>query len=163
MKIAVVGVDRVFVKQKSSEMRMKLALGIYVLAGVVDIALGAAYFAANQFMSYHAEAVGLPWQELDVGIQTLILGLMKLAGGGWFALGFFTIVTALGTIKTRSVVARCILPAGVLVSFAASFVATWGVYEATGASTPWVPSLAMIGLAILALGLDAPWSSSLRN
>jgi hypothetical protein len=140
-------------------MRMKLALGIYLVFGAVDVALGVTYFSTKQFMSYHAEAVGTPWQELDVGVQTLILALMKLAGGGWFALGVITIALALVALKTRSVVARFTLPAAALISWSASLAATWGVYQATGAPTPWGPSLAMIGFALLALVMDAPWSA----
>ena len=95
-------------------MRMKLALGIYLVAGAVDILLGTTYFSSKQFMSYHAEAVGAPWQEMDGGVQTLILALMKLAGGGWFALGVVTIVLALAALKTRSVIAGWTLPVGTL-------------------------------------------------
>ena len=142
---------------------MKLALGIYLIAGAVAILLGATYFSSKQFTSYHAEAVGAPWQELDVGVQTLILALMKLAGGGWFALGFFTIVIALAALSTRSVVARWTLPAATLISHSASFAATWGVHRATGAATPWAPSLAMIGFAFLAFAMDTPWSSSIPD
>ena len=144
-------------------MRMKLALGIYLVAGTVDVALGATYFSSKQFMSYHAEAVGVPWPELDDGVQTLILALMKLAGGGWFALGFLTIVMASAALKTRSFVARWTLPAGTLIAWSASFAATWGVYQATGAATPWVPSLAMIGFAFLAFAMDAPWYSNIPD
>lgn len=138
-------------------MRTKLALGIYVIAGAVEIGLGATYFFSNQFMSYHAQAVDATWQELDPGIQTLVLALMKLAGGGWVALGFLTIVMALAALKTRSILLRWSLPAGMLIAWSASFAATWGVNQATGAETPWAPSLAMIGLAITAFALDAPW------
>ena len=138
---------------------MKLALGIFLVAGAVDISLGATYFCSKRFMSYHAEAVGTPWQELDAGVQTLVLALMKLAGGGWFALGVVTIALALAAVKTRSVLARWTLPVGTLISWSASFAATWGVYQATGASTPWGPSLAMIGLAFFAFAMDAPWFS----
>ena len=144
-------------------MRMKLALGIYLVAGAVDVGLGATYFSSKQFMSYHAEAVSAPWQELDAGIQTLILALMRLAGGGWFALGFFTIVMALAALRTRSVLVRWTLPAGTLIAWSASFSATWGVYQATGAATPWAPSLAMIGIAILAFAIDAPWAADIRD
>ena len=141
-------------------MRTNLALGIYLVAGAVEIWLGAIYFASKKFMSYHAEAVGSSWQEVDAGVQTLILGLMKLAGGAWFALGFFTIALVLTALKTRSVFARWTLPVGTLVSFSASFAATWSVYRATGASTPWRPSLAMIGIALFAFVVDAPWSKA---
>ena len=144
-------------------MRMKLALGVYIVAGAVDIALGATYFSSKQFMSYHAEAVGAPWPELEAGIQTLILGLMRLAGGGWFALGLLTFVMTLAALKTHSVLARWLLPAGTLIAWSASFAATWGVYQATGAATPWASSLVMIGLALIALAMDTPWAASMRD
>lgn len=144
-------------------MRMKLALGIYLVAGVVDIWLGTTYFSSKQFMSYHAQAVGVPWEEVDVGVQTLILGLMKLAGGGWLALGFFAIVMASAAFKTRSLVARWTLPVGAFIAYSASFAATWGVYQATGAPTPWALSLVMIGFVLLALMMDAPWSSNFSD
>ena len=144
-------------------MRMKVAFGIYLVAGAVDVSLGATYFFSKQFMSYHAEAVGAPWQELDAGIQTLILALMRLAGGGWFALGFVTIVMALAAFRTRNVLVRWTLPAGTLVSWSASFAATWGVYQATGAPTPWAPSLAVAAFTVLALGMDAPWHSNIPD
>ena len=143
-------------------MRMKLVLGIYLVIGAVNIVLGITYFSSKQFLSYHAQAVGAPWQDVDLGVQTLILALMKVAGGGWLALGFFTIILALAAFKTRSAVARWTLPAGTLIFYLASFAATWGVYQATGAPTPWEPSLAMIGFALLALVIDAPWSSRVR-
>ena len=123
-------------------MRMRLALGLYLIAGLVEICLGATYFTAKQFMSYHAEAVGIPWKDVDGAVQTLFLALMKLAGGGWLALGFCTIAFSLATFKTQSFVARWTLPAATLIAYSASFAATWRVHQATGASTPWAPSLA---------------------
>lgn len=138
-------------------MRTKLALGIYFVFGAVDVALGATYFSTKQFMSYHAAAVGASWQELDTGIRTLILALLKLAGGGRFALGVITIALAWVAFTTRNTVARFTLPATGLLTWSTSFAATWGVYQVTGASTPWMPSLAMIGFAFTAFVIDAPW------
>ncbi len=143
-------------------MRMKVALGIYILVGVVSIGLGLLYLTSEQFMPYHAEAVGTPWAEVDPGTQTLILALMRVAGGGWLALGFLTIVLSFGQIQTRSAVSRWALPIGIVIFYSASLAATWGVYRETGAHTPWLPSLASIGLALLAFAVDAPWLPSRR-
>jgi hypothetical protein len=110
-------------------------------------------------MSYHSQAVGAPWQELELGVQTIILALMKVAGGGWFVMGFFTIILALAAFKMGSTVVRWTLPVGTVIFYLASFAATWGVYQETGAPTPWGLSLAMIGFALLALLIDAPYSA----
>jgi len=147
----------------NAPMRTKAILAIYVAIGVVNIVLGERYFSANEFMSYHSQAVGAPWQEVDLGFQTLILALMKVAGGGWIVLGFFTITLALAAFKTGSAVVRWTIPMATLIFYFASFSATWGVYQATGAPTPWGPSLAMIGFALLAFVIDAPWSSRVRG
>lgn len=144
-------------------MRTKAALAIYLVIGAVSIVLGVWYFSSKEFMSYHSQAVGVPWQEVDSGAQTLILALMKVAGAGWFILGFFTIILALAAFKTGSAVARWTIPMGTLIFWLASFAATWGVYQGTGAPTPWGQSLAMIGFALLALVIDAPWSSRVRD
>jgi hypothetical protein len=147
----------------NAAIRTKAALAIYFVIGAVNIVLGLRYFSSNEFMSYHSQAVGAPWQEVDLGVQTLTLALMKVAGGGWFILGFFTVTLALSAFKTGSAVARWTLPMGTLIFYLASFSATWGVYQETGAPTPWGQSLAMIGLALFALVIDAPWSSRIRD
>ncbi|MGI9422657.1 MAG: hypothetical protein ACR2PA_05650, partial [Hyphomicrobiaceae bacterium] len=117
----------------------------------------------EQFMSYHSQAVGTPWREVDPGTQTLILALMKVAGGGWITLGFFTIILASGEFLKSSAVSGWALPTGILIFYSASLGATWEVYQETGARTPWIPSLAMIGFALLAFVIDAPWSSHVRD
>jgi hypothetical protein len=142
---------------------MKAALAIYLVIAAIDIVLGVRYFSSKEFMSYHSQAVDAPWQELELGTQTLILALMKIAGTGWFVLGFFTIILALAAFKTGSTVARWTLPMATLIFYLGSFAATWGVYQETGAPTPWGPSLAIIGIALLALVIDAPWSSRFRD
>ena len=142
---------------------MKVALGIYLVLGIVNIVLGAMYFSSEQFMPYHSQAVGRSWQEVDPGTQILVLALMKVAGAGWINLGFLTIILALGEFVKRSIVTRWALPTGTLIFYLGSLAATWGVYQETGASTPWLPSLAMIGVALLAFGIDAPWSSRIPN
>ncbi len=147
----------------NAPLRMKAALAIYFVIGAIDMILGARYFFSREFMFYHSQAVGAPWQEVDLGVQTLILALMKVAGAGWFVLGSFTIILVLAAFKTGSAVARWTIPMGTLIFYFASFAATWGVYQVTGAPTPWGPSLAMIGFVLLALVIDAPWYSRVRD
>ena len=144
-------------------MRTKIALTIYFVIGLIDLVLGMIYFTSDQFLSHHSQAVSASWQEVEVGIQTLILALMRVAGGGWLALGFVTIVFALGSFIRSSTLARWALPTGTVIFYSASFAATWSVYQKTGAQSPWAPSLALIGLAVVALLIDAPWSSRDRG
>lgn len=37
----------------------------YALAALLSLVFGAIYLVRSQFMPYHEEAVGIPWQQLD--------------------------------------------------------------------------------------------------
>ena len=52
------------------------------LAAMVSIAFGVRYFFTRQFMPYHATVAGKSWAELERGVQTAILGMLKIVGGG---------------------------------------------------------------------------------
>lgn len=139
-------------------MRRKIALLIYFVIAVNNLIFGLIYFMSGHFRSYHSQAIGADWEEVDRGTQSVILALMKLAGGGWLALGFLTIALVLSELKQTRTHVRWALPAGTLTFYIPSLVATWSVYRETGAQSPWVPSLAMIGVVLLAMILDPPWS-----
>ena len=144
-------------------MRTKIALSIYLFIGLINLVLGVIYITSGQFLSYHSQAVGTSWQEVSVGTQTLILALMKVAGGGWLALGFVTIALALWAFKTSSILARWLIPSGILVFYMPCFAATWSVFRNTGAQSPWGPTLALMVMALAAFFIDAPWSSQKRS
>lgn len=88
----------------------------------------------------------------------MILALMKLAGGGWIALGFLTLALALIEWRQSRMLARWALPVGTSIFYISSLAATWSVFRDAGAPSPWMPSLAMLGVVIVAVAVDAPWS-----
>ena len=137
-------------------MRRKIALSIYSVIGLVNLVLGSIYLTSDEFLTYHSQAIGASWEKVDPGTQTLILALMKVAGGGWCALGFFTIAIALSEWKRSGSLARWALPAGTLFLYLPTLIATWSVYRETGAQSPWVPSLAMIMLTLIAMVIHVP-------
>src|SRR5258706_5322604 len=57
------------------------------LAAVVSIAFGVRYLMTRQFMPYHAVISGKAWSELERGMQTAILGMLKVCGAGFLSYG----------------------------------------------------------------------------
>jgi hypothetical protein len=64
-----------------------VALGSIVLAAVLALAFGVRYLLTKSFMPYHAAVVGKPWAELEPRLQIIILGMLKVAGGGFLGYG----------------------------------------------------------------------------
>lgn len=59
------------------------AIVCYVLSFLVAAVFCAVYLTRSEFMPYHSDALQASWDELDSNLQTLLLALMRTAGGGW--------------------------------------------------------------------------------
>jgi hypothetical protein len=66
------------------------------IVAITSICFGALYLVRSSFMPYHRAAVGVPWDELDPRMRALLLGLLRVAGGGLVGSGIaLAIVLAL--------------------------------------------------------------------
>jgi hypothetical protein len=92
--------------------RRKIALVIYVLVGLFSLYLGLTYYLRDQFLPYHERAVGVSWGQLDTSIQTLLLALMEVAGGGWLALFVLTMALIVVPFRRGERWARIMIPVG---------------------------------------------------
>ena len=74
--------------------RMKASFGVYILAAIILATFSSIYLFRSEFMPYHADAVGMSWDNVPQGFQITILALMKTLGGGWLAIfvGFAAIL-----------------------------------------------------------------------
>ncbi|MGB2933041.1 MAG: hypothetical protein WBB88_11915, partial [Methyloceanibacter sp.] len=92
--------------------RRKIALVLYFLVALFSFGLGLTYGLRDQFQSYHETAVGVPWDQLDSRLQTLLLALMEVAAGGWLALFVLTMALLFGPFRRGEHWARVIIPLG---------------------------------------------------
>jgi hypothetical protein len=60
-------------------MALNIQLTLVVLAALISLAFGVRYFISKAYMPYHAVVAGKSWAEVDPRMQTVILGLFKIA------------------------------------------------------------------------------------
>ena len=58
-----------------------------LLAALLALAFGARYVLTKSFMPYHAAVLDKPWATLEPRLQVIILGMLKVAGGGLLGYG----------------------------------------------------------------------------
>lgn len=121
----------------------------YGLAALVSMVFGAAYLVRSQFMPYHEEAIGLPWQQLDQRLQTLLLALMRTTGGGLLMGGISLAILLLIPFRAGEPWARFAIPAMGLVGGLPTLYATILVRSRTHAHTPVAASATGIVLLII--------------
>jgi hypothetical protein len=65
----------------------KIPLILLLLAALLPLAFGFRYLRTREFMPYHAAAASTNWDELGLGVQTIILGMLRIVGGGLISYG----------------------------------------------------------------------------
>lgn len=132
-----------------------LSLILYVLALLPGLIYGAVYLVRRRFMPYHQAALGRTREELDLPTRTLLLGWMKIVGGGMLgcaiAGGFLLFVP----FRAGEAWANWALLAIVLCGGLPAVYSTFLIHARTGAATPRAAALLVpsLGLAAFITGL----------
>ena len=66
---------------------LNLALAAVLLVALAGIVFGVRYMRREDFLPYHAAVAGKSWSELDPGVQVVVLGMLRIIGGGFVTLG----------------------------------------------------------------------------
>lgn len=120
---------------------------LVALAGAVSVLFGVRYLLTKQFMPYHAAVAGKSWQELDRGVRTIILGMLRIIGGALAAYGLallWLLVPLRGgqawaAWAALTLTAACVLPT--------LYVTITLRRAAPSAATPIAPAAAVLAMA----------------
>lgn len=66
---------------------LTVQLVLVCVAGLISIFFGVRYFTTKEFMPYHAVVVGKAWSQLEPGVRTIILGMLRIIAGGFATYG----------------------------------------------------------------------------
>lgn len=119
------------------------------LAALVSIFFGLRYFTTKEFMPYHAVVTGKSWTELEPGVRTSILGMLRIIAGGFttYGLALLWLLIPLSTRQWWAPWAVLSLTcAGVLPSL---YVTIALRRFAPAARTPVVPAAVVFALGVL--------------
>ena len=133
---------------------LNLALGLLALSAFLVITVGIRYLRCEVFMPYHATVAGKSWAELDPGIQTLLLGLLKVNGGGLASLAITILWLCLAIRDGVWWAPWAILTISAVALGATLFAAVTLRSFRPDAKTPVGPVLMLIALIVVGTGLS---------
>src|SRR5438067_8575240 len=125
---------------------------LLLLAALLPIAFGVRYLRTKEFMPYHAVVAGKSWIELDPGVQTIVLGMLRIVGGGLLTYGIalLWLLLPLGRGEPWAVWAVLTL-AGATIG-PTLYVTIMLRKVQPKANTPIVPTLVALGLVLAGAG-----------
>jgi hypothetical protein len=130
-----------------------LALAAVLLVALGGIVFGVRYMRREAFLPYHAEVAGKSWEEIDPGIQAVILGMLKIIGGGFATLGVTLLWLCLALRGGAHWAPWAILTISAVALVPMLYVAVKLRAFRPDAHTPVRPVLAMMLLIVVGVGL----------
>jgi hypothetical protein len=130
----------------------KLPLILLSLAALVSIVFGVRYFLTKQFMPYHAVVSGKSWSQLERGVQTAILGMLKIVGGGLATYGLALLWLLLPLNRGESWAAWAVLTISASTLLPTLYVTLMLRRFEPKAKTPVVPTLVVLVLVLAGVG-----------
>ena len=121
----------------------------YLVAALVSIGFGLVYLARSTFMPYHRDALSTSWEKLDKPLQALLLGLIKVAGGGFLTSGISVLFMLSFPFRAGESWARFAIPFIALAMALPALYSTALVKRRTPANPPVAISMILIALILL--------------
>jgi hypothetical protein len=125
-----------------------LSLAAFGLAALLALAFGVRYVFTREFMPYHATVLGKPWASLEQRLQVIILGMLKVAGGGLLSYGIALLWLLLPLQRGEAWAAWAALTVSLAVVAPILYAVVWLRRIEPSAKTPLVPSLVTLALVL---------------
>ena len=125
-----------------------LSLVAFGLAALLALAFGVRYVFTREFMPYHATVLGKPWATLEPRLQSIILGMLKVAGGGLLGYGVALLWLLLPLQRGEAWAAWAALTVSLVVVVPILFTVVWLRRIEPAAKTPVAPCVAVLALVL---------------
>ena len=140
----------------------KIAFAIYFLLALASITFGVVYMFCSTMMPYHRVAIGIPWEQLNTGMQAVIQGLIKVAAAGFFVTGISFIALLIIPFRRGDQWAKWLIPILGSVWNVIALYVTVMIAMKTPAVTPWPAAIAAMVLLIVAFILAPGFGKSAK-
>ena len=131
-------------------MQAIVAIVSLLLAALLALAFGARYVLTKSFMPYHAAVLDKSLPTLEPRLQIIILGMLKVAGGGLLGYGLALLWLLVPLQKGETWAAWAVLTVSLVVCGPVLYVVVSLRRFEPKAKTPIVPTLVELGLVIVA-------------
>lgn len=133
---------------------LNIALVPLVIVALTVILFGVRYMRCDSFMPYHSAVAGKSWFELDAGVQRVVLGMLRMIGGGFGTLGVTLLWLCFALHEGVRWAPWAILTVSAMALVPMLYVAIQLRSFRPDAQTPVRPTLVMMVLVALGVGLS---------
>jgi uncharacterized membrane protein YfcA len=128
----------------------RISVSLFGIVGLSLFLMGCVYLSLDEFMSYHAEALQIEWDDLQPNYRGLILGFLKGLGSGAFVVGFLILLMVAMSIIRDPRPFLVLLPSTAISYSVLLCYATYTVFTTTPSNPPLLLTVVLVVTSILA-------------
>ncbi len=115
---------------------------LYSLVTLITAGTGLKFITASKYFTYHAQASGMDWTQVNSGLQLLMLAGFKIIGAGFLTVALcLTLMIIYPFARHDQKWSYYAIPLSGLLLWSIILITTLSVAFATGANAPWGGSL----------------------
>ncbi len=124
---------------------------LYMIVGVISMTMAYKNIFAKRIIPFQEQAAGKSWNDIEKGVQFVIIALMKVSGLGFFVVALLLMIfPVVNYFDNNSFVQYAIPTISILYCFGL-FLFNYHLYIRTKVNTPWKRSL--YAAIIISVGL----------
>ena len=124
---------------------------LYFIVGIISLMMSLKSLFSKKYLSFHEQAAGKPWSEIDDKLQPVFLSIMRVSGLGFLTLFFLLTAFPIANLFIQNTFINYSIPLIALVFCIGLFIVNYILYKKTKAETPWKGSIYAIIVIIIAI------------
>lgn len=114
---------------------------LYMVVGLISLTMAYKSIFSTRFIPFHEKAAGKTWDQVDNGLQSVIIALMRVSGLGFLVVALLLIIFPLFNYYYKNSFIQYAVPMISLVYCFGLFLFNYQLHTKTNAETPWKRSL----------------------
>ncbi len=128
---------------------------LYMIVGVVALTMAYKNMFSNRFIAFQEKAAGKSWDEIEKGIQSVLIALMRVSGLGFLVVALLLMVFPLAAYPGNNAFVQYAVPIVSLLYCLGLALFNYQLHVQTKVNTPWMRSLYAAGIVGAGLILSA--------
>jgi hypothetical protein len=113
----------------------------YMIVGIVSLTMAYKNIFSNKFIAFQEQAAGKSWNDVEKGIQFVIIALMRVSGLGFLVVALLLMGFPLVNYFENNTFLQYAIPAISLLYCLGLFLFNYQLHVQTKVDTPWTRSL----------------------
>ena len=124
---------------------------LYFIVGVISLMMAIKNLTAKEYLSFHEEAAGKKWEEIDVSLQILIISYLRIIGFGFLIAALLMLICPIVNYFIQNIFFEFAVPVLALIFCSGLFINNYILYKKTTAYTPWKGSLYAVVIIVVGM------------